>query len=147
MSEHESLPDTAQPTEELHAAAVRDVVEHQRGEVRLPGHRAEAGELGALERNVVVAPRPRVRERVELLARPCRHAARHSTDSYSGPPGASGPLALDWSLRRLSPSTREMTIRDIANVDFEAGRSAHNEGPTPGAAAIVLAGRMVLGSG
>src|SRR5689334_21710393 len=50
-------------------------------------------------------------------------------------------------LATMSPSSRAMTVWPSRTVDFETGRCAHYEGPTPGTAAILLAGRLVSGSG
>jgi hypothetical protein len=50
-------------------------------------------------------------------------------------------------LATMSPSTHAMTVWPSRIVDFETGRCAHHEGPTPGTAAILPAGRLVSGSG
>src|SRR5688572_32867568 len=47
---------------QLHAQAIGNVVEHQRGEIRLTGHRAEAGERRDLHVDPVVALRRRIDE-------------------------------------------------------------------------------------
>jgi hypothetical protein len=47
----------------------------------------------------------------------------------------------------MSPRTHAMTVWPSRIVGFETGRCAHNEGSTPGTAAILRAGRKVSGSG
>src|SRR5687768_2882682 len=53
---------------ELDAQGVRNVIDRDRCEVGLSGHRAQAGELGTFKRDVIVATRLRVCERLQLLA-------------------------------------------------------------------------------
>ncbi len=52
---------------ELDARFIGNVADADRGEVRLPRHRAETGELGRLEEDLVVALRIRVGERLQLF--------------------------------------------------------------------------------
>src|SRR5205085_7750748 len=54
---------------QLHAALVGDVADADRGEVGLPGDRAEAGELGGFEVDLVVARRRGIGEGLELPGR------------------------------------------------------------------------------
>src|SRR6478609_2383911 len=61
-------PDVELERFQLNALAIGNVVEHQRGEVGLPGHRAQAGELRDLHVDPVVAPRRRIGEGFETLA-------------------------------------------------------------------------------
>lgn len=49
------------------AKKVRDVANCEGGEVRLPGLRAQASELGAGEMDLVIPPRLRVGERLQIL--------------------------------------------------------------------------------
>src|SRR5579863_488653 len=60
-------PDVQLQRLELHAQLVGHVLDIERGEVRLPGARAQAGELGDLHANRVVARGRRVGERLERL--------------------------------------------------------------------------------
>src|SRR5690606_15252985 len=60
---------------QLDAEAVGHVADADRREVRLPGLRAEARELGDLELDLVRPADARVRERVEALAGLGRHEA------------------------------------------------------------------------
>ena len=58
---------------QLDAQAVRDVVERERGEIRLPGHRAETRELRDLHVDPVIALRRGIGESLEPLAGAGRH--------------------------------------------------------------------------
>ena len=58
---------------QLDAQAVRDVVERERGEIRLPGHRAETRELRDLHVDPVVTAARWIRKSLQLFAGTRRH--------------------------------------------------------------------------
>ena len=79
---------------ELDAQLVRHVVDGDRGKIRLPGHRTQAGELGAVENDVVIALPLRIRERIELFRRLRRHEGVVSITEEIRNPGALHRLDL-----------------------------------------------------
>src|SRR5690349_2587226 len=92
---------------ELDAQLIGHVVDQDRCEIRLPGHRAQARELGALELDMVVAPRPGVCERLQLFARPRGHR-RYIARCRSGPDaGVSQSFALQWLCDHVAENTRD----------------------------------------
>src|SRR5438445_13534009 len=66
-------PDVELEAFQLHALAVRHVVEKQRREVRLPGSRAQAGELRDLHTDQIVVARAWIGKTLKRFTRLGRH--------------------------------------------------------------------------
>ena len=69
-------PDVELQAFEFDAGFLGDVVENQGGEVRLSGHRAQAGEFGNFHMDVEIPLWRRVREGLQGFARLCAHVGR-----------------------------------------------------------------------
>src|SRR5580658_4144376 len=87
-------PDVQLQRLELHAQLIGHVLDIERGEVRLPGARAQAGELGDLHADRVVARGRRVAEGFQRLGGRRGHIALHYTICRSGHRGTPPEMRL-----------------------------------------------------
>src|SRR5262249_34429868 len=104
---------------ELHAELVRNVVDPDRREVGLPGERAGARELRAIEPDLVVALGPRIRKGLDVFLRLAGHCltvprCRNTIFLAVHTTSAAGRLTLgpEWFHgRRPQPARRGQTER------------------------------------